>query len=296
MIWTASFSGEPQIFLVQNLDDSLSIYTTNPGPVLIATSAPGVLVMGAWNYIEVAADLAAALCTVTVTDAAGVAVQVIDAAGFSPGSTLIDSFALVGPNSPAFGWVADFYYGNGQAGDVTTLLGAPKIYCAVPQVDGDQFIGGFDPPQTIPFPGTAAPWWSQVDAIPDNPGSYIFRNQVNGGFPALAQGFYVDASAIPAGSTIAGVGASIMYAFAADTAPDHLATNESLPGDWTNGADRNYNVNAGQPDVAIDIDGAPLPFAFWVCASTTDPGGNPFVLSGFSDGTYQFGPSVGQYS
>jgi hypothetical protein len=138
-----SGSGDLQIFLVQNADGSLSLWSGTPN-TLLATSAAGTITVGPFWYIEMAVILRALYQTpqviVTVTSSpGGVANQVINFTGVPISQGHWDTLEWVGPSGANFAWIADFYaLGRWDgSGDPLSVLGAPKIYgLNVPSGDG----------------------------------------------------------------------------------------------------------------------------------------------------------------
>src|ERR1035437_4874677 len=156
---------ERQLFLIQNADGSISLWSGNdPTPTLIATSAPGVLTVDTWWYIELSSELGlerTPQCAVTITDVAGNPIQVISTSGFTTTQPNFDTILWGGPTTPNYAWIDSFYFlaGWDGLGDPTAVFGAPKIYGqCIPISDGVPYAGAFSPPQPIPFPDAGPPW------------------------------------------------------------------------------------------------------------------------------------------
>ena len=214
---------ERQLFLVQNADGSISLWSGNdPTPTLIATSDPGILTVDTWWYIELSSELGmlgTPQCAVTITDAAGNPVQVINVTSFTTTQTTFDTLLWGGPTTPNHAWIDSFYslaFWDGE-GDPTAVLGAPKIYGqCIPISDGVGYIS-FNPTQPGAFiDGPSAPWFPQVNEIPQDTSTFIEQDEViedgvEAGWPFAGRSFKVDVSAIPPGSPIAALQTVILY-------------------------------------------------------------------------------------
>ena len=219
-LWcTANLSPSPaerQFFLVQNSDGSISVLTGSGTGTLIGTTAPGVLTIGPWWYIELTVDMNATTLVLTVTDAANVVSTVFSASGFATSQTIIDSLFWGGPSGANSTWIADFYFAFWD-GLAPSVIGAPKIYgLVVPNADG---FGKLDPGRTPPpFNVTAAPWWSQVNIIPQQTVVFIQRNNEAGDVFAnpIGQAFQYDVSTLPAGATIGPLQVTMFISMAHD--------------------------------------------------------------------------------
>lgn len=231
-----------QFLLVQNANGSISIFTGNdPTPTLIGTTAAGVLTVGPFWYIELSVDMVGNALLLTVTNASGVASVVLTASGYTTSQPNIDALLWGGPSGGNSAWVADFYVGawDGIGPAVPTVIGAPKIYgLSVPKADGQERLATQPGVTLPPFDVTAAPFWPQVSAIPQNTASFMERDPYLGNYPApFGQGFEFDVSSVPIASTVAalqinmliseaeaGVGqgvpiASVLRAFTGDPLP-----------------------------------------------------------------------------
>ncbi len=299
---------ERQLFLVQNANGSISLWAGNdPAPTLIATSAPGVLTVGPWWYIELSSELGllgSPQCMVTVTDAAGNAVQVISAAGFATTQPSFDTLLWGGPGAPYHAWIDGFYFLSGWdgLGDPTAVLGAPKIYGrCVPISDGVPYAGVFIPTQPVPFPDTGPPWFSLVNSIPQDTSTFMLENQVIVGgvehsFPVQGRGFPVDVSGVPAGSPIVALQLSILYSFAGG---ETVAFN-GYPGrmiGYTGQSDSDFS-RAGGNAVLADVPNLVIPFRFYEYGFRLNPQTDlAWDLTEFTGSTaLQFGPWVGEPS
>jgi hypothetical protein len=299
---------ERQLFLIQNSDGSISLWSGNdPTPTLIATSAPGVLTVDTWWYIEFSSELGlmgTPQCAVTITDATGNSVQVINTSGFTTTELSFDTLLWGGPTTPNYAWIDSFYFLSvwDGLGDPTVGLGAPKIYGqCIPISDGVPYAGGFNPTQPVPFPDTGPPWFSLVNSIPQDTSTFMLENQVivdgvESGWPIQGRGFPVDVSGVPVGSPIAAVQLSILYSFmggetiAFQGSPGHMIgyTGQSGP-DFSRGSGN--SVYASIPNIVI-------PFRFWCFGFILNPQtGLPWDLTEFTGSTaLQFGPWVGEPS
>jgi hypothetical protein len=277
-------SGDIQIKMVQNSDGSISLFNGLLGQ-LIGKSSAGILTTNAFYYLELMVnlnpfsflDVTQAVLTIT-PDATHVAQQVINVTGFSSSQFSFNALLWGGPASPNFAWVADFYNQSQWTGegDVTAVIGAPKIYDCVPKADGLDFVnpGETNPPQTIAFPGTAAPWWNQINEIPENTAAPIFEtigvNSVMSPVWAIVgQGFIFDVSAIPAGSTIAAVQVVNMFGAASGSIPNigedpgafAFRTGDTPPTEP-------QSVSSAQP---WSLDNQTSPFVFYCFPYDTNP-------------------------
>ncbi len=290
-----------QLYLVQNANGSISLWS-GQGPTLIATSAPGVLAVGPFWYIEFGSVInpgtatPAALVTVT-SSPGGVATQVINASGFSTGQIQWDTLTFGGPSGPSHAWVADFYLLDlwDSTGDPFQVAGAPKIYgLNKPIADGVQLILPINPPPpSAAFPGTAPPLWSQIDTIPEQTATFIYISNENPpgtlqAMPIVGQGFQFDVSSVPSGSTIFAVQLTALAEFVQGDrsiviAPEPAGLNgfsNQTANDFQQFSATHYNVTA--------IFGA---FQFFEVSFQADNNGNPFTLAHFSGPTpIQIGP------
>lgn len=212
---TDSSSGDIQLKFIQNADGSISAFNTLN--VLIAQSAAGVLTTGTFWYIEIAGNLNTGIdvtqLVITVTSSpGGIAAVAINATGFTTSQQSWNTFDFGGPAGPNHAWVADFYHQSiwNGAGSPLAVLGAPKIYgLNVPISDGLDHVAFNNIGKTEAFDGTAPPWFSQVDEIPQSTLAPIFETDTQGstfvGFIACGQCFTFDVSSVPGGSTVAAV-------------------------------------------------------------------------------------------
>jgi len=289
-LWcTANLSPAPaqrQFFLVQNADGSISVLTGPGGGTLIGTTAAGVLTIGPFWYIELVVDMNGATLELIVTDAAGVATSVLSASGFTTSQTIIDSLLWGGPSGANSAWVADFYFAFWDTLAPSTL-GAPKIYGLIAPIAPDGFGRLNNAPDATPFNVTAAPFFSQVNAIPQNTGTFIAREDAFGFFVfTIGQGFVYDVSPIPLGSTIAAVQAVHLWSMGHDTDGNVPAPSPFMG--FTGG---------GIPDFGFEGSKAGLvdsPFLFFPFPYDQNPlTAAPFLLSEFSGPTaMQVGPGV----
>lgn len=301
-------SPERQLFLIQNSDGSISLWSGNdPTPTLIATSNPGVLTVGPWWYIELSSELGmlgTPQCVVTITDAALNIIQVINTSGFTTTQPAFDTILWVGPIAPNHAWIDSFYFlavWDGL-GDPTTVFGAPKIYGqCVPISDGVPYAGAFSPPQPIPFPDAGPPWFSLVNSIPQDTSTFMLENEVivvgvEQGFPVQGRGFPVDVSAVPAGSPIAAVQLSILYSFMGGEIIAFNGYPARMIG-YTGQLGTDFSL-AGGNAVLADIPNIVIPFRFYEFGFILNPQTNlPWDLTEFTGLTaLQFGPWVGEPS
>ena len=295
-----------QLYLVQNSDGSISLWS-GQGPTLLATSAPGVLTVNAWYAIEINVQQIPAFvgpvqCIVTVTPAVGTVTQIINVTGFVTSDTSWDTLEWGGPAAPYHAWVADFYFMADwdSLGDPLALLGAPQIYGrCVPLADGLDHVSFNTIGKTIAFPGTAAPWWSQVNEIPQNSAAPIFETDESvtnpgtiGGWIVCGQCFQIDVSTVPVGSAIAALQVTILYGATAGT-----NRNNSVPSQFVHytGTPSNYFVSGGGNAWNI-APNTTLPFKFYEFGLVANPITNlPWVLAEFSGASaLQVGPFVGE--
>ena len=278
---------ERQLFFVQNANGSISLWS-DPGPTLLATSAAGVLTTNAYYYLEIYTQLLTGYilpvqCFLTVTpDATGTATQVINETGFTTTQSSWDTLIFVGPSGADFANIADFYEQDSWDGldDPLAILGAPKWYMGVPIADGLDYVAVFVPAQTVYWNGTAAPWFSQVNIVPEQTATYVYRFD-NGmplpdisGWPYGGLTYSLDVSAIPPGSSLCGVAVVALLAAAAADASLPDAEVSILTG-WSNfkGSPANTARNLGSGLVQYDISPGdpPVPFAYKVTGSTQNP-------------------------
>jgi hypothetical protein len=224
-----------ELYLVQNANGSISLFLGSGA--LLATSAPGVLTLNTWWYIEVGTMLnpqfGTPQCIVTVTGPSGVATQVINVSGFSTPDVAFQSVQFSGPGGANFAWIADLYVAQWDQQGINPFatFGAPKIYgLCPPTADSSGYVGYNTVGKTIPFPGNPAPFWSQVNTIPQNTniGMYETDNNPGGiGWIVCGQGFNFDLSAVvPPNSSIVAAQLVALVAAAAD--------DPSLPGKGPN--------------------------------------------------------------
>jgi hypothetical protein len=225
-----SGSGDTQLYIVQNADGSLSLWS-GLGPTLLGTSPAGTITAGVFWYIELNTQLllgyvgpVQAILTVTTNAAPGqgIATQVLNVTNFATSQQSWDTLTWGGPVAPHHAWVADFYCMAVWDGfdDPLSVLGAPKIFGqCVPQADGLDYVVSNTIGKTEAFPGTGAPWWSQVNGIPQSTAAPIFETDESvsspgtiGGWIDCGQGFQFDVSSVPVGSVVAAVQATILYA------------------------------------------------------------------------------------
>jgi hypothetical protein len=299
---------ERQLFLIQNADGSISLWSGNdPTPTLITTSAPGVLTVDTWWYIELSSELGlmgTPQCAVTITDAAGNPVQVINTSGFTTTELSFDTLLWGGPTTPNHAWIDSFYFlavWDGL-GDPTAVLGAPKIYGqCVPILDGVPYAGGFNPPQPIPFPDTGPPWFSLVNSIPQDTSTFMLENEVivvgvEQGWPIQGRGFPVDVSGVPVGSPIAALQLSILYSFMGG----ETVAFQGAPGymiGYTGQLSSTFS-RVGGGVVLADVPNIVIPFRFNEFGFILNPKtGLAWDLTEFTGLTaLQFGPWVGEPS
>lgn len=276
---------DAQIALVQNANGSISVFS---GASLLGTTAAGVLTVGPYWYIELTADLFGFITgtqlILTVTSAANVSTQVLSLVNFSTSQVSVNSLTWGGPSNSA--WVADFYFASWD-GLAPLTLGAPNIYGRViPIADGSGRIdASFAPP---PFNVTPAPWFSQVNAIPQNTGSLISRATEVGNFYAnpIAQAFQFDVSSLPA-LPIASLQVTMLIQMDRDT-----FNSVPFPGTW-----QGITGNAGSfgqhgQENGI-VDG---PFVFYEFPFDTNPiSASPWTVGDFTGpSAYQIGPLFSQ--
>jgi hypothetical protein len=212
-----------QLYLVQNANGSISLFSGSAG--LLGTSPAGTLTLNTWWYIEINTFVnGSSQCIVTVTSSpGGVAKQVINVSGFSTPDGSFDSIVFVGPGGANFGWIADFYAATWDHAGTNPFVtfGAPKIYgLCPPTADSSGYVGYNTVGKTIPFPGNPAPFWSQVNTIPQNTniGMYETDNNPGGlGWIVCGQFFDFDLSAVvPPNSSIVAAQLVALVAAAAD--------------------------------------------------------------------------------
>lgn len=300
---------ERQLFLVQNANGSISLWAGNdPSPTLIATSAAGVLTAGPWWYIELSSELGifgVPQCAVTITSAAGVAVEVINTTGFATTQILWDTLLWGGPTAPHHAWLDSFYFLSSWdgLGDPTAVLGAPKIYGqCVPIADGVGYQGVYLPPQPGPFiDGPAAPWFPQVNGIPQDTSTFILENEVfvdglEQSFPIVGRAFQVDVSSIPLGSQIAALQVTIFYSFmSGETTPFNGAPACMLG--YTGQTQYDFSTGGGGAPF-VDTPNLVLPYRFYEFGFVLNPQTVlAWQLPEFTGTTaLQFGPWVGEPS
>jgi hypothetical protein len=293
-----------QLWLRQNADGSISLMSGVA--TLIATSAPGVITVGPFWYIEMASQLDPGFATVQavviVTSAAGVAVEVINEVGFATSQVTWDTLKWGGPAAANFAYLDSFYFADtwDGIGDPLAGFGAPKIYgSSVPLSDGVPYVGVFFPPQPVPFPDTGPPWWSLVNAIPEQTATFMLQNEVivlgvEQGWPIVGRGFPVDVTAVPLGSTIAALQVCILYSFAAGDAVNFQGAPGRMIG-RTGQSGVAFDKLAGNPVLASSPNGV-LPFAYFTFGLSLDPQtGLAWSLPDFTGPTaLQFGPYVAE--
>jgi hypothetical protein len=294
-----SGSGDLQLYLVQNADGSLSLWSGTPD-TLLATSAPGTITVGPFWYIEISVVLNIGFQTpqaiLTVTSSpGGIANTVIN---FSPVPTSqgdFDTLAFIGPAGDA--WLADVYV-LGQwdgSGDPQAIIGAPKIYgLNVPVADGLDFVGFNTAGKITCFDGSVPPLYPQCNSIPQNEALYLTETDNNPGSPGwivAAQAFGVDAVGVPAGSTIAAVQeVFLLEAGAGDN------TNYTAPGGWVgysgHAAPDYYSSGGNYLSIAPNTT---VPYAFFLMPLLQNPVTlADWVLTDFGAGGLQFGVYLGQ--
>ena len=299
-----SGSGHVQVFLVQNANGSISLWQGAGGPTLIGTTAAGVLTTGVFWYIEISINLNSSFpitCLLTVTSPLGVASQALSETGFSTSQSSWDTLTWGGPVAPNHAWVADFYNQSlwDSAGNPLAVMGAPQIYgLSVPVSDGLDLVAFNTIGKTIAFPGTAAPWWPQVNEIPQSTAAPIFETDqsVNspgtiGGWIVCGQAFVFSPSGIPA-TPIGAVQVVILYAASAgDNANENSFgciqhQSSDPPNFFQVVAGTGIGLNAGQSK----------PFAFYEFPFDLNPFTSaPFTLSQFvGSNALQFGPYIGE--
>ncbi len=276
-----------QFILVQNADGSISVYTGNGlTPTLIGSTVAGILTVGPFWYLEFSADMIGGTLSLTVTDDLNTATEVLTASGFVTTQPHIDGLEWGGPSGLNSAWIDDFYFADWDT-VAPAVMGAPKIYGAVvPSADGVGVRNAVADP--TPYNVTSAPYFSQVNEEPQNTGSFIAREDVDGFFPfSLGQGFQFDVSQVPGGATIAAIQAVVMWSFGHDI--DGNAPNPDIWAGPTGGTVSDFG-HFRQKDGLVDS-----PFLFLTFAFDTNPQtGDPWTVAEFSGGTaYQIGPGVG---
>lgn len=209
-----SSSGDVQIYLVQNADGSLSLWSGAPD-TLLATSAPGTITTGVFWYIELSVYLDSYLqqpqVIVTVTSSpGGVATEVINVIPVTTSQGGFNEWSFIGPAGDA--WLADVYVlgqwdGNG---DPQAVMGAPKWYgLNVPVADGLDYVSYNTVGKTTCFNESVPPLYPQCDSIPQDEALYLTESDHNPiGQPSwvvAGQAFDVSSVGVPAGSIIAAV-------------------------------------------------------------------------------------------
>jgi len=275
-----------QFILRQNANGSISVLTGNGvSPTLIGTTAAGVLTVGPFWYIEFTADMVAGNLSLTVTDESNTATEVLTASGFVTTQPHIDGLEWGGPSGLDAAWIDDFYFSSWDT-LAPGFVGAPKIYLATPSADGLGEVNSVTDPAA--FNVTSAPYFSQVDDVPQNTGSFIAREDDVGFFPfSLGKGFKFDASAVPPGSTVAAVQAVVMWSMDHDI--DGNAPNPDIFAGPTGGTLSDFG-HFRQKDGLVDSPFLFLTFAFDVNPQT----GDPWTAEEFAgSAAYQMGPGVG---
>jgi hypothetical protein len=255
-----SGSGDLQLYLVQNADGSLSLWSGTPD-TLLGTSAPGTITVGPFWCIELSVVLNSgfqvpqAILTVT-SSPGGIANTVIN---FSPVPTSqgdFDTLAFIGPAGDA--WLADVYVlGQWDGNDnPQAIIGAPKIYgLNVPTADGLDFVSTNTVGKTTCFNASAPPYYPQCNTIPEDESLYLTEtdnNPLGASWIAAAQAFGVSAVGVPPGSTIAAVQEVFLLEAGAganlnDTAPGVLIgyAGQTFP-DYFEGYTGPLSLSSGQ--------------------------------------------------
>lgn len=274
---------ERQFYLIQNANGSISVRTGNGAGTLIGTTAAGILTIGPWWYIELTVDLVAATLELTITDAGGVAVSVLSASAFTTTQIFVDSLFWGGPSGANSAWIADFYFGAWDT-FAPGVLGAPKIYgLSVPNADGQGALGPGAPP---PFNVSAAPWWSQVNTLPQQTAVFISRDLEVGDFwtNPIAQAFQHDVSSVPVGATVAALQVTMLISMDHDGSAGvpQAGTYQGNTGDA--GSFNQQGTKSGLVD---------SPFLFYPFPFDQDPiNVAPWTVAEFSGPTaFQIGPT-----
>jgi hypothetical protein len=290
-----SVSGESQLFLVQLASGAIEVRTGPGAGVLIGRTAAGILTPNVFWYIELTARLNPGFLVLprqvilTVTSAAGVPAIVLNISGFVTSQVTADTLVWHGPVGADHAWIADFYLAEWDGvGD--SVYGAPKIYGAVfPIADGPVEV--WEPPfPAAPFSDSAAPWFSQVAAQPQNTASFISLSEpVDPSWPPVNQSFQFDVSAVPASSAVAAVQVACLWAFEAASIAVNFASVGAYAG-YTGALVTSFQLGQGlnlNPLFSLPIlNPATLPFFFYCTAFTVNPvTGFPWVLAEFSGAT-----------
>ena len=300
------FSGDIQIAMIQNADGSITLTNGKLGQQ-IAKTGPGVLTTNAFYYLELMVNLnpfgflnvTQAVLTVTPS-ATGVATQAVNVTNFTTSQFQFNALIWGGPAAPNFAWVADFYNqsnwdGNGS---VTAIIGAPQIYATVPMADGLDYVRPgviVTPPKTMAFDGTPAPWWNQVNEIPESTASPIFQtigqdSESSYTWTTNGQGFIFNVSAIPSTAKVAAAQATIMFGAASGTEPNVGEDPSCIV--YRTGDPPPTEPFFTTSDQPWTLNNATSPFVFYGFPFDTNPiAGGPIQLAQLSGATaLQFGP------
>ena len=295
-----SGSGDVQIFLVQNADGSLSLWSGTPD-TLLATSAPGTITPNVFWYIELSVYLPGYVqdpqVIVTVTSSpGGIANEVINVIPVVTSQGGFNELDFIGP---ADAWLADVYvmgFWDGNP-DPQAVLGAPKWYgLNVPVADGVDYVAFNTVGKTTCFNESVPPYYPQCNSIPQNEGLYLSQSDDNPiGQPSwvvAGQAFDVSGVGIPAGSIIAAVQEVLLVEAAAGTNANETGfagltgyDGGSYPDDFrTFGIAFSFALLSGQS--------APWTYLLF-CATQNPVTSAPWLLTDFGAGL-QFGVLMGQ--
>ena len=276
-----------QFFLVQNANGSISVWTGNAGgETLIGTTSAGVLTVGPFWYIEFSVNMLTNELVLTVTGAANVATQVLIASGYTTTENHADRFFWGGPSGLDSAWVSDFYLARWD-GEAPAVAGAPKIYGEVVPISPDG-LGRLGASVSLaPFNETAAPFFSQVNELPQDTADYIGREDVDGFFPfTMGQAFVYDVSSVPDGSEVFAVQAVHMWSMGHD-----IDGNVPAPTPWAGVGGTGINDYVFSQGKGGLVDSS---FLFLTYPFDTNPvSGLPWSLDDFSGpDAMQIGPGV----